>query len=105
MKKFVLLLIALAVAPWARTWEDAEAFDYRAWFEDDSLGTQVPTGLQKMIRWASIFMQGMIAMTIALACSENTILLVSGMTRTIRAIPSGSRNTGWTTASGSLPSS
>src|SRR5574344_573270 len=43
MKKFVLLLIALAVAPWARTWEDAEAFDYRAWFEDDSLGTNTGT--------------------------------------------------------------
>ena len=39
MKKFVLLLIALAVAPWARTWEDAEAFYYHAWFEDDSLCT------------------------------------------------------------------
>ena len=37
MKKVVLLLIALAVAPWARTWEDAEAFYYYAWFEDDSL--------------------------------------------------------------------
>jgi hypothetical protein len=43
MKKVVLLLIALTIAPWARTWEDAEAFDYRAWFEDDSLGTNTGT--------------------------------------------------------------
>ena len=38
MQKTVLLLIALTVAPWARTWEDAETFYYSyAWFEDDSL--------------------------------------------------------------------
>ena len=39
MKKFVLLLIALAVAPWARTWEDAEILNYYTQFEDDSLDT------------------------------------------------------------------
>ena len=43
MKKFVLLLIALAVAPWARTWEDAEIFDHYARFDDDSLDYYWPT--------------------------------------------------------------
>src|SRR5574344_1434405 len=43
MKKFVLLLIALTIAPWARTWEDAEAFYCHAWFEDDSLDTDLGT--------------------------------------------------------------
>ena len=37
MKKFVLLLIALSIAPWARTWKDAGTLYYYAWFEDDSL--------------------------------------------------------------------
>ena len=39
MKKFVLLLIALAVAPWAKTWKDAEILNYYTQFEDDSLDT------------------------------------------------------------------
>ena len=39
MKKFVLLLIALTIAPWARTWEDAKILDYYTQFEDDSLDT------------------------------------------------------------------
>ena len=46
MQKIVLLLIALTIASWARTWEDAEAFYweenseayfYYTWFEGDSL--------------------------------------------------------------------
>ncbi|MFA6836651.1 MAG: hypothetical protein WCR04_09665 [Fibrobacteraceae bacterium] len=39
MQKIVLLLIALTIAPWAKTWEYAEAFDYYAWLEEDSLGS------------------------------------------------------------------
>ena len=39
MKKFVLLLIALTIAPWARTWEDAKILNYYTQFEDDSLDT------------------------------------------------------------------
>jgi len=42
MQKIVLLLIALTIAPWAKTWEDAEPFYYYAWFEDDSLDTFWP---------------------------------------------------------------
>ncbi|MFA6836650.1 MAG: hypothetical protein WCR04_09660 [Fibrobacteraceae bacterium] len=37
MKKIVLLLIALTIAPWAKTWEDAETFYSDAWFEGGSL--------------------------------------------------------------------
>ena len=39
MKKFVLLLIALTIAPWARTWEGAKILNYYTQFEDDSLDT------------------------------------------------------------------
>ena len=43
MKKFVLLLIALAVAPWARTWEDAGTSYSYARFDGDSLDYFWPT--------------------------------------------------------------
>ena len=41
MQKIVLLLIALTIAPWAKTWEDAETFYSDAWFEGDSLDRTV----------------------------------------------------------------
>ena len=102
MQKIVLLLIALTIASWARTWEDAETLNYYTQFEDDSLDTFYSTEKIQGLYFYIEFEGNDDSMGVL---REYHSLFMSGMTQTMRGTPSGSRNTGWTTACVSRPSS